>query len=36
MIPPQIKRVARCGMPVLDMVRYPPAGDGKTWVPEYG
>ncbi|HEU4534891.1 MAG TPA: prolyl oligopeptidase family serine peptidase, partial [Polyangiaceae bacterium] len=33
---PELFRVALCGVPVLDMVRYPLFGDGKTWVDEYG
>ncbi|HEU4406727.1 MAG TPA: prolyl oligopeptidase family serine peptidase [Polyangiaceae bacterium] len=33
---PDLFRVALCGVPVLDLVRYPLTGDGKTWVPEYG
>ena len=25
-----------CAVPLLDMVRYPQFGSGKTWIPEYG
>jgi prolyl oligopeptidase len=33
---PDLFRAAICGVPVLDMIRYPLFGDGKTWVAEYG
>jgi prolyl oligopeptidase len=33
---PELFRVAICAVPVLDMIRYPLFGDGKTWVAEYG
>jgi prolyl oligopeptidase len=33
---PDLFRVALCGVPLLDMVRYPLFGSGKTWVEEYG
>ena len=33
---PDLFRVVLCGVPVLDMVRYPLFGNGKTWVGEYG
>jgi prolyl oligopeptidase len=33
---PEMFRVALCGVPLLDMVRYPKFGQGQTWVPEYG
>ncbi len=33
---PDLFRAAVCEVPLLDMVRYPQFGSGKTWVPEYG
>lgn len=33
---PDLFRVVLCAVPVLDMIRYPLFGDGKTWVAEYG
>jgi len=33
---PDLFRVALCGVPLLDMVRYHMFGSGKTWVEEYG
>jgi prolyl oligopeptidase len=33
---PDLFRVALCGVPVLDMIRFPLSGDGKTWIPDYG
>jgi prolyl oligopeptidase len=33
---PDLFRVALCGVPLLDMVRYEQFGSGKTWVSEYG
>ncbi|EYF06433.1 prolyl oligopeptidase family serine peptidase [Chondromyces apiculatus] len=33
---PELFRVALCAVPVLDMIRYPLFGDGKTWIAEYG
>jgi prolyl oligopeptidase len=33
---PDLFRVALCGVPLLDMVRYPLFGSGKTWISEYG
>ncbi|MCL2447964.1 MAG: prolyl oligopeptidase family serine peptidase, partial [Polyangiaceae bacterium] len=33
---PDLFRVALCGVPLLDMVRYELFGSGKTWAPEYG
>jgi prolyl oligopeptidase len=33
---PDLFRVALCGVPLLDMVRYHLFGSGKTWIPEYG
>jgi prolyl oligopeptidase len=33
---PDLFRVALCGVPLLDMVRYPLFGSGKTWMAEYG
>jgi prolyl oligopeptidase len=33
---PDLFRVALCGVPLLDMVRYERFGSGKTWVEEYG
>ena len=33
---PDLFRVALCGVPLLDMVRYEHFGSGKTWVSEYG
>jgi prolyl oligopeptidase len=33
---PDLFRVALCGVPLLDMVRYPLFGSGKTWMEEYG
>ncbi|MEO8054816.1 MAG: prolyl oligopeptidase family serine peptidase [Acidobacteriota bacterium] len=33
---PGLFRVALCGVPLLDMVRYHLFGSGKTWISEYG
>jgi prolyl oligopeptidase len=33
---PDLFRVALCGVPLLDMVRYHDFGSGKTWIAEYG
>ncbi|MDP9151569.1 MAG: prolyl oligopeptidase family serine peptidase [Myxococcota bacterium] len=33
---PDLFRVALCGVPLLDMVRYHLVGSGKTWIAEYG
>ena len=33
---PTYFQAAVCGVPLLDMVRYPLFGSGKTWVTEYG
>ena len=33
---PDLFRVAVCGVPLLDMVRYELFGSGKTWIEEYG
>ena len=33
---PELFRVALCGVPLLDMVRYQLFGSGKTWIEEYG
>jgi prolyl oligopeptidase len=33
---PELYRVALCGVPLLDMVRYERFGSGKTWTEEYG
>ncbi len=33
---PDLFRVALCGVPLLDMVRYHLFGSGKTWISEYG
>ncbi|HTQ07213.1 MAG TPA: prolyl oligopeptidase family serine peptidase [Polyangiaceae bacterium] len=33
---PDLFRVALCGVPLLDMVRYELFGSGKTWIEEYG
>jgi prolyl oligopeptidase len=33
---PDLFGVALCGVPLLDMVRYPQFGSGKTWIEEYG
>lgn len=33
---PDLFGVALCGVPLLDMIRYPLFGSGKTWVEEYG
>jgi len=33
---PDLFRAAVCEVPLLDMIRYPLFGSGKTWVPEYG
>jgi prolyl oligopeptidase len=33
---PDLFRVALCGVPLLDMVRYHLYGSGKTWIEEYG
>ncbi|MCC6552611.1 MAG: S9 family peptidase [Polyangiaceae bacterium] len=33
---PDLFRAVICAVPVLDMIRYPLFGDGKTWIGEYG
>ena len=33
---PDLFRVALCGVPLLDMLRYQLFGSGKTWIEEYG
>jgi prolyl oligopeptidase len=33
---PDLFAAALCGVPLLDMIRYPLVGSGKTWVEEYG
>ncbi|UQA57562.1 prolyl oligopeptidase family serine peptidase [Polyangium aurulentum] len=33
---PDLFRAVLCAVPVIDMLRYPLFGDGKTWVAEYG
>jgi prolyl oligopeptidase len=33
---PDLFRAAVCEAPLLDMIRYPLFGSGKTWIPEYG
>ena len=33
---PDLFRAAVCEAPLLDMIRYPLYGGGKTWMPEYG
>ena len=33
---PDLFRAAVCEAPLLDMIRYPRFGGGKTWIPEYG
>ena len=33
---PELFRAMLCAVPVIDMLRYPLHGDGKTWVAEYG
>jgi prolyl oligopeptidase len=33
---PELFRVALCGVPLLDMLRYHLYGSGKTWIGEYG
>jgi prolyl oligopeptidase len=33
---PDLFRAVVCEAPLLDMIRYPLFGGGKTWVPEYG
>ena len=33
---PDLFRAVICKVPLLDMIRYPLFGEGKTWVPEYG
>ena len=33
---PDLFRVALCGVPLLDMLRYHLFGSGKTWISEYG
>ncbi|MDI3282199.1 prolyl oligopeptidase family serine peptidase [Polyangium sp. 15x6] len=33
---PDLFSAVLCAVPVLDMIRYPLFGDGKTWVAEYG
>jgi len=33
---PELFGAVSCGVPLLDMVRYPQFGSGKTWMDEYG
>jgi prolyl oligopeptidase len=33
---PDLFRAVICQVPLLDMIRYPLFGQGKTWIPEYG
>jgi len=33
---PELFGAVVCAVPLLDMVRYPQFGSGKTWIPEYG
>jgi len=33
---PELFRVALCGVPLVDMLRYQKFGSGKTWIEEYG
>ena len=33
---PDLFRVVLCAVPVIDMIRFPLYGDGKTWIAEYG
>lgn len=33
---PELFGAVICAVPLLDMIRYPLYGSGKTWVPEYG
>ena len=33
---PELYGAVICAVPLLDMIRYPLYGSGKTWVPEYG
>ena len=33
---PELFHAVICGVPLLDMIRFPLVGAGKTWVPEYG
>jgi prolyl oligopeptidase len=33
---PDLFRAAVCEAPLLDMIRFPLYGSGKTWIPEYG
>jgi prolyl oligopeptidase len=33
---PELFAAVLCGVPLLDMIRYPLVGVGKAWVPEYG
>jgi prolyl oligopeptidase len=33
---PELYGAVICAVPLLDMIRYPLFGSGKTWVPEYG
>jgi prolyl oligopeptidase len=33
---PDLYRVALCGVPILDMLRYHLVGAGKTWIEEFG
>ncbi len=33
---PDLFAAVICGVPLLDMIRYPLFGSGRTWVPEYG
>jgi prolyl oligopeptidase len=33
---PDLYRVVLCGVPLLDMIRYPSFGVGRTWIEEFG
>ncbi len=33
---PELYRAVVCAVPLLDMIRYPQFGAGRTWIPEYG
>ena len=33
---PDLFRAVICAVPLLDMIRYPLFGSGRTWIPEYG
>ena len=33
---PELYKAVVCQVPLLDMIRYPLFGSGRTWVPEYG